>query len=228
MKINCAIIDDEPLSQDILIKYVNEIDRLHLIGVCDNALEANKLLQEQNIVLIFLDINMPRLSGLQFFRSLSNPPLVIFTTAYPEFAVDGFEVDAVDYLVKPFPFERFLKAVNKAFEKIDNNVNNSAEDVLWLKSDKKLNRVNITEILFIEATGDYVKVVMENGNLLVHETMQAICEKLASLGFVRIHRSYIAAMNKIDYIEGNMVRIQDRMLPVGQAYRESFNKKLKH
>lgn len=228
MNSQCIIIDDEPLSQDILEKFIHEIERLEIAGIFDNALEASDFLRDHKVDLIFLDINMPRLSGIQFFKSLENPPPVIFTTAYPEFAVEGFDLDAIDYLLKPFPFERFLKAVNKAFEKIDNHNLRSNEKVLWLKSDKKLNKILIQDIMYIEAVGDYVKIVMEEGNLIVHDTLQGICEKLKYAGFERIHRSYVIAMHKITYVEGNRVSVGDTVLPVGQSYRDNFFRKIKH
>lgn len=228
MNIQCIIIDDEPLSQDILKKFILEIERLEIAGIFDDALEASVFLRDHKVDLIFLDINMPRLSGIQFFKSLENPPPVIFTTAYPEFAVEGFALDAVDYLLKPFPFERFLKAVNKAFEKMDNSHFTSKEKVLWLKSDKKLNKLFVQDIMYIEAVGDYVKIVMEEGNLLVHETLQGILSKLKTHGFERIHRSYIIAMDKIAYVEGNRVGVGDTVLPVGQSYRDNFFRKIKH
>jgi DNA-binding LytR/AlgR family response regulator len=228
MNIRCIIIDDEPLSQDILEKFILEIERLEIAGIFDDALEASVFLRDHKVDLIFLDINMPRLSGIQFFKSLENPPSVIFTTAYPEFAVEGFDLDAVDYLLKPFPFERFLKAVNKAFEKLDNSHFISKEKILWLKSDKKLNKIFIQDILYIEAIGDYVKIVLEEGNLVVHETLQGILSKLKTNGFERIHRSYIIAMDKIAYVEGNRVGVGDTVLPVGQSYRDYFFRKIKH
>ena len=228
MNIRCIIIDDEPLSQDILEKFILEIERLEIAGVFDNALDASDFLRNNKVDLIFLDINMPRLSGVQFFKSLKNPPHVIFTTAYPEFAVEGFDLDAVDYLLKPFPFERFLKSVNKAFEKLDSSHFISKEKILWLKSDKKLNKIFIQDIMYIEAVGDYVKIVMEKGNLIVHDTLQGILNKLKHDGFERIHRSYIIAMDKIAYVEGNRVSVGDTVLPVGQSYRDYFFRKIKH
>ncbi|MFW5821422.1 MAG: LytR/AlgR family response regulator transcription factor [Bacteroidota bacterium] len=228
MNTRCLIIDDEPLSQDILKKFIFEIDRLEITGIFDNALDASNFLRNNKVDLIFLDINMPRLSGIQFFESLKNPPHVIFTTAYPEFAVDGFDLDAIDFLLKPFPFERFFKAVNKVFEKIDNNYPNHENEILWVKSDKKIKRILINKIHFIEAIGDYVRIVTDEGNLVVHDTLQGIYEKLKHLDFERIHRSYIIAMNKINYVEGNRISIGENILPLGQSYRENFLKKLKH
>ena len=228
MNIDCIIVDDEPLSQEVLLRYISDIKQLNLVAVCNDALEAIASLREQNVDLIFLDINMPRISGLQLIKSLQNPPLVIFTTAYPEFAVEGFEVAAVDFLLKPFSFDRFLKAVNKAFDiKSSEKIQNSQEEILWLKSDKKLNRVNIADIDYIEAVGDYVKLVCSSYNLIVHETMQGMMEMLKTSGFIRIHRSYIVHPGKIEYVEGNQVKIDETILPLGASYREDFFKFLK-
>lgn len=228
MNIDCIIVDDEPLSQEVLLRYISDIKQLNLVAVCNDALEAIASLREQNVDLIFLDINMPRISGLQLIKSLQNPPLVIFTTAYPEFAVEGFEVAAVDFLLKPFSFDRFLKAVNKAFDiKSSEKIQNSQEEILWLKSDKKLNRVNIADIDYIEAVGDYVKLVCSSYNLIVHETMQGMMEMLKTSGFIRIHRSYIVHPGKIEYVEGNQVKIDETILPLGASYREEFFKFLK-
>jgi DNA-binding LytR/AlgR family response regulator len=229
MTLRCIIVDDEPLSQEILEKYIRDVSQLSLECTCNDALEASEALQKKNIDLIFLDINMPRVSGLQLIKSIPHPPLVIFTTAYPEYAVEGFEVDAVDYLLKPFPFERFLKAVHKAMEKAEqNNRENNGKTIIWLKSDKKINRVVVDDIIYVEAVGDYVKIKTRDGQLIVHETMNGMLEKLEAYSFMRIHRSWIISLDKIDFIEGNRVSINKQDFPIGKAYRDDFNRKLKH
>jgi len=229
MTLRCIIVDDEPLSQEILEKYIRDVSQLSLECTCNDALEASEALQKKNIDLIFLDINMPRISGLQLIKSVPHPPQVIFTTAYPEYAVEGFEVDAVDYLVKPFPFERFLKAVYKALDKAEqNNRENNGKAVIWLKSDKKINRVAVDDIIYVEAVGDYVKIKTSEGQLVVHETMNGILEKLEPYNFIRIHRSWIISLDKIDFIEGNRVSINKQDFPIGKAYRDDFSRKLKH
>ena len=160
MKLNCLIIDDEPSSQSILKIFCKDVEFLNVISICNNALEAMSILNNQNnIDLLFLDINMPKLSGLNFYKSLQNPPDVIFTTAYSEYALDGFEVNAIDYLLKPFSFERFLTAVNKAINKKKSDDNSiTHDDFLIIKSNKVLHKINPNDILFVEAVGDYVKV----------------------------------------------------------------------
>ena len=158
MKIHCMIVEDEPASQDILKAYVADCPNLSLVATCKNAFEANDVLMNRKVDLMFLDINMPGLSGMKFYQSLSHPPFVIFTTAYPEFALEGFEVDAVDYLLKPFPFERFLKAVNRAADRLKKVAGNQSKDEFVLfKADKKIHKILLSEILYLEALGDYVK-----------------------------------------------------------------------
>ncbi|MCK4922545.1 MAG: response regulator transcription factor [Bacteroidales bacterium] len=229
--INCIIVDDEPLSLQILEKYISETPFLNLQCSCNDAFEALDALKNFKVDLIFLDINMPKLSGLQMLKTLNNPPKVIFTTAYPEFAVEGFEVDAIDYLLKPFSFERFMKAVYKCRQEVDNGRNKESEqegdEVIWLKSDKKLHRVLIEDILYIEAVGDYLKLTCESKNLIVHETLQNMEEILSEYNFCRIHRSYIIPINKLEFIEANRVGISGADFPIGQTYKEGFLEKLK-
>ena len=228
MKIKCVIIDDEPLSQDVLRKYISDCPSLELYEAFTNAVDANTFLQTQRIELLFLDINMPKISGLSFFKSLTNPPLVIFTTAYPEYAIEGFEVDAVDYLVKPFSFERFLKAVNKAVEKIKSIQPNTKniEGSILLKSDKKVYKINFDSILYLQAIGDYVKVVTMEKNLIVHTTIKGLVEQLPIDDFIRIHKSFVISIKRLEYLEGNQVRIGKENLPVGLNYKEELLRRL--
>ena len=218
----CIIVEDEPLAQNVLKKYVEEHPMLQLITICNDALEAQTILTQQNIDLLFLDINLPRLSGINFVKTLTRPPLVIFTTAYPEFAVEGFELNAVDYLLKPFSFERFLKAVNRAVEKL--NAENSTRETnksgfIFLKSEKKIHKVDLNSIHFIEAIGDYMKVVTDTGQLIINETMKKLQDELPSDSFIRVHKSFIISRNKIRFIEGNYVQVADKSIPIGATYR---------
>src|SRR6187200_2098910 len=191
----CIIIEDEPLAQNILKKYIADHPSLELVAICADALEAQSILTQQNIQILFLDINLPKLSGINFIKTLIHPPLIIFTTAYPEFAVEGFELNAVDYLLKPFSFERFLKAVNKALEKLSiSATQNSTEDeisFIFLKADKKIHRIELETIHYIEAIGDYMKVVTGAGQLIVNETMKKLLEELPARSFMRVHKSFI-------------------------------------
>lgn len=223
MRINSIVVDDEPASREILEKYISNCSSINLICSCKNAMEASVVLSKEVIHLIFLDINMPKLSGLKFYKSLTNPPYVIFTTAYPEYAVEGFEVDAIDYLLKPFPFERFLKSVNKAINKLKSNKQETHDhSFILLKSDKKLYRIKIDEINYLEALGDYVKVYYSNKSILVHETFQNMLNQLPKDEFCRVHKSFAIAFNKLEVIEGNMIKIKDKLIPIGQTYRSEF------
>lgn len=228
MKINCIIVDDEPASREILEKYISNTPSLVLVKSCKNAIEASEILMQSAIQLIFLDINMPKISGMQFYKSLTNPPYVIFTTAYPEFAVEGFEVDAVDFLLKPFPFERFLKAVNKLISKININIDEKENvEFILLKSDKKLYQVEIGEIYHLEAYGDYVKIFYSDKALIVHDTFQNMLSQLPSNEFIRVHKSHAIAISKLELLEGNMLNLKDKKVPLGQTYRTDFIKLLK-
>jgi DNA-binding LytR/AlgR family response regulator len=221
------IIEDEPLAQNVLKKYIDDTPSLALIAVCSNALEAQDLVQTKNIQLLFLDINLPKLSGINFLKSLPEPPLVIFTTAYPEFAVEGFELDAIDYLVKPISFERFLKAINKALSKINRQPHSLAEDknesdFILVKADKKVYKINLDDIFYAEATGDYVKVNTREGQYLTNTTLKKLMEELPSNGFIRVHKSFIISASKIKFFEGNYVKVGQTDIPIGAAYREDI------
>jgi DNA-binding LytR/AlgR family response regulator len=227
--IRCAIIEDEPLAQNVLKNYILDHPSLELLAVCSNAEEAQKVLLRQNIELLFLDINLPKLSGISFLKTLPHPPLVIFTTAYSEYAVEGFELDAVDYLLKPFSFERFLKAVNKALEKLNksNTAEPAAPSSIFLKADKKVHKVNLDDILYIEAAGDYIKVMTETGQHIVNNTLKNFQDELPPAQFIRVHKSFIISRNKIKFFEGNYVKVGNVDIPIGNSYREEILIRLK-
>lgn len=226
------IIDDEPPAIRVLEKYIAEAGRLNLVAVSTDPVRALAVLQREEIDLLFLDINMPRLSGISLVRSLPNPPLVIFTTAYPEFAVEGFELEALDYLVKPFSFERFLKAVNKASERLEqekklrNLARSPSDERLLLRADRKLHNIRFDDILYLQAFGDYVRIFTKNGNFTPKEKLSAIEERLPKESFLRIHRSYIVALDAVEYIEGNHVNVNNEKIPIGQAYKEELIRRL--
>ena len=224
---NCIIVDDEPASRDILEKFIADCPSLELTSVCKNAYEAMDSINKGNVDLIFLDINMPRLSGLTFYKSLTHPPCVIFTTAYPEFAVEGFEVDAIDYLLKPFTFDRFLKAVNRAMDKYGNEKQKPGSASVLLRSDKKLYQIKLTDINYLEAFGDYVRIYYKDQSILVHETFQNMLNSLPEKEFVRVHKSYAIAINKLEIIEGNEIKLKGKTIPIGQTYRSAFFEFLK-
>ncbi|MEM1322690.1 MAG: LytTR family DNA-binding domain-containing protein [Bacteroidota bacterium] len=233
--INAIIVDDEPLALDVLETYIEKIPELNLVQRCNNALEANEALKSNDIDLMFLDIQMPQLTGVDFLKTLTKPPLVIFTTAYANYAIEGFELNAIDYLLKPISLERFMKAVNKAVEQIelqrkDSPVAPAAEeesaDFIFVKADKKLVKVKYEDIIYIEGLKDYVIIRLEVGRVITLQTMKSLEDKLPSQLFKRIHRSYIVGIDKINAIVGNMVEIveknQTKHLPIGKNYREEL------
>ena len=226
MQLNCLIVDDEPLSQDVIIDFVNACPELNLLGVCKDALEAGEYLKQDKIDVLFLDINMPKLSGISFVKSLKEPPLFVFITAYPEFAIEGFEVDAVDYLVKPVSFERFRTAVNRLLERFTGNEEQTIIQHIMVRSNKKNYKINFDEILFLEAQGDYVRFVTTENSLMVHGTLKEFIAKIPDNYFERIHKSYVISLSKVVYLEGNQVSISGHKLPVSLSYKEEFLKKL--
>ncbi len=235
MEIKAIIIDDEPLARNVISEYSRKISSLKIVAECEDAIQAHNELQKENIDLIFLDINMPKLSGIDFLKTLKNPPLVIFTTAYSEYALDSYELDAIDYLKKPFSFERFCKAFFKAEELLmlkqsaktsDEQI--SSPDFIFIKSDKKSFKVNISDILYIEGLGDYIKLYLTDKRLVTNLSMKKIESLLPSDLFYRIHKSYIISLHKIDSIEGNMVRLNESKLPIGNSYRQEFMQHIKN
>jgi DNA-binding LytR/AlgR family response regulator len=235
MKLKCLVVDDEPLAQDILVKYVGDCPSLELLKICSDALEAGEFLRSQPVDLIFLDINLPRLSGIRFVKTLNHPALIIFTTAYPEFAAEGFETNAVDYLVKPFSFERFMKAVNKAIELADfrkkkeipqNKDSNRNHEFILLRSDKKIFKINFEDILYFESTGDYIKVHCTDKKIIIHETIKNLVTQLPVDQFTRVHKSFVISVSKIRMIEGNQVNVAGGMIPIGLVFKEDLIQRL--
>ncbi len=233
MKLRSLIVEDEPPAQEIIARYIRDCGQIELVKICPDALEALDLLRHEPIDLIFLDINLPRLSGLNFLKTLDRPPMIIFTTAYPEYAVEGFEANAVDYLVKPFSFERFMKAVNKAIDNAHYSKNQaegqspgSRQEFILLRADKKLYKVLLSEILYIEATGDYLKVFYADKHLVVHGTISGFLDKFPKGEFLRVHKSFIISVNQINYIEGNQIRIGSTFIPIGRSYKDEVEQRL--
>lgn len=231
MKLKCIIVDDEPLAQRVLEKYVGELSNLELIQKCSDAIEAMEVLQENEVDLIFLDINMPRLSGINFLKSYKNPPMVIITTAYTEYALESYELNVLDYLKKPFSFERFLQSVQKAEEKVK-GVSESSESqkeeiaYIFVKANKKTINVNLNEVIYIEALGDYVKIFTPSGHVVTYQSMKGLERMLPPTKFYRIHKSFIVSLSKIKSIEGNMVHMENITLPLGNNYKQGFFKRI--
>lgn len=230
MIIQCIIAEDEPLARDILETYVRDHPALKLVDSCKDAFETQASLADKHCDLLFLDISMPQVSGINLLRSLVDPPLVIFTTAYPEFAVEGYELSVVDYLLKPFSFERFLKAVNKAQTILraagQKMPAPGTNDFLFFKVDRKLKKVEVADIRFAEAIGDYVKLHTNQEVLVLSESLRNLQEQLPEHLFFRIHKSYIISLNHIEFVEGNYVRLGQSDLPIGASFREEFMEKL--
>ena len=232
MIINCIIIDDEPLALELLEEYVSKIPYLKLLASFENSFKALNFLKENEVDLIFLDIHMPDFSGIDFFKSLQNPPRVIMTTAYAEYAVEGFELNAVDYLLKPFSFNRLLRATDKLYDlmqkgpvTITERDHLQVDDYIFLKSTHNIIKVNLSDIEYIEGYKDYLKVyVGEQQPILTIKSLKALENVLPQDAFVRIHKSYIVSINKIKSYRKGKVKIKDKYLPIGDSYKTIFNK----
>ena len=220
MAIKCIVIEDEPAARVILERYLSQCPELELCGSFDDPFTAQSFLDKNIIDLIFLDINLPGMSGISFLRTLVKPPLVIITTAYPQYAVDGFDLEVIDYLLKPFSFERFYKSVNKAKERLIPKHANSLTRKITVRSDKCIYQIDLDELLFIEACGDYTNIYCTDKKLIAHETMKSWEEKLKGLFFQKIHRSTIVNLQKINHIYGNLAIIGNHKLPISEAYRD--------
>ncbi|WP_162054774.1 LytR/AlgR family response regulator transcription factor [Pontibacter pamirensis] len=237
MNLRCIAVDDEPLALDIIESYISKLPFLQLIRTCSSATEAMQVLQEEKVDLMFLDIEMPELTGIQFLNILKNQPLIIFTTAYPDYALEGFNQDAVDYLLKPIPFDRFLKAVTKAQERLQRNGKASEatpaapvahapqeHDFMFVKADYKTIRVDFKDILWIEGLKDYIIIQTKDQKIITLLSMNKMMEKLSDAKFLRVHRSFIVSLQKIDSIEKSRIRIGNKEIPIGEVYKEQFLK----
>lgn len=229
----CLIVDDEPLARDVLRRYCTKLPVLNLVGECSNAIDAFVFLQSNEIDILFLDIRMPELLGTELMQSLKNPPKVIFTTAYKEYAWDGFELDAVDYLLKPIRFDRFLKALNKALPGYENVLlteepveteRKSGVDSIYLRIDRRQVRIILDEILYIESAKDYIKIFTQDKMYLSRQTISSIEVLIDKNEFVRIHRSFIVPVNKIKSYTHELVEINRKELPIGKFYLNHFLK----
>jgi len=224
MSINCIIVDDDLSSQSVLQHFIAKTDILHLVKTCSSASEAFKCIQlDTTIDLIFLDINMPNQSGLEFYKFLQHPPKVIFTTAYPQYAVEGFEVDALDYLLKPISYKRFLTAVGKAQSAL--SIPKEAPGYIVLNANKTLYKILFKDILYIEAYGDYVKVHTSEKTITTHSTFKGLKEKLPAQ-FMRVHKSYCINTNRLEQLSGNTIVIENLKIPIGLTNKEKVLKKL--
>ena len=224
MKIKCIIIDDEPLAIKVVENYLIKFKNFDIVQTFNNPISAITTIKEKSIDVIFLDINMSIMNGLEFVKALESKPNIVITTAYREYAVESYDLDVLDYLVKPISFNRFLKAVNKITQQVylqrgnvkDEDLNN--ESYIFLKVDKKLVKIKFDDIFYIESLKDYIKIFTTHGDYLVHSSLTGITEELPKDDFIRIHRSYTIAIDKVVSIEGNLIEIQSKRIPIGRKY----------
>jgi DNA-binding LytR/AlgR family response regulator len=238
MTYKALIVEDEPIAQDIIREYLSNVPSLTLTGVCQNAMEASEALKQESIDLLFLDIKLPKLSGLGFVKTLPQPPKIIITTAYEDYALEGYDLAVADYLLKPISFERFMKAVNKALYELDlerkatQNPNHASAptshnpDSIYVRSDNKITKIPLDYILYLEAYGNYVKILTPDKAYLSGRNLSHYAEKLQSQDFLRIHRSYVVTFQRIEALEGNQVLIADIKLPVSQAYKPALMERM--
>lgn len=234
VQIHCIAIDDEPPALEIMKNYIKAVPVLQLEGAFSNAVDALSLLQKKPVDLLFLDIQMPHILGTNFIRTLNKPPKVIFTTAYRKFAVEGFDLDAVDYILKPVSFERFLKAVNKAMRlnlpvnesfPLKTTENENEDEYIYLRADRKNIKVKLADLIFIESLKDYIKVVTKDRTIISKNSISALEERLPA-SFMRIHRSFIVSLNKIESYSHDLIQIGKFELPVSRSYRHEVEKVL--
>jgi len=222
--VSCIAIDDEPLALQLLKEYTSRVSFLEMKGFFTDAIEARAYLEKEKIDLLFLDIQMPDINGVQLYNSMAHKPMVIFTTAFSEYAVDGFNVNSIDYLLKPFEYDRFVKAVYKAKEYYEFTINQELRlTSIFVKADYQLVKVNLKDVLLIEGLDDYIKIHLADGkNILTLMSLKAITEKLPAVEFVRVHRSYIVPLGKIEKVSSKKIVTGGREIPVGVSYAEEF------
>lgn len=221
MKIRCIIVDDEPLARKGLKEYITDVSFLELAGEYDSPVKAAEILQQEQVDLMFLDIQMPRMTGIEFLRSLPQPPQVVFTTAYPDYAVESFELNVLDYLVKPISFERFMKAVLKA-----KNQQKSTSDYFFIKCDNKLEKIAYQDILYAEALQNYVAIHTSSRKFITYLTFKGVEDYLPTDRFVKVHKSFIVALDKIDSIEGNELLVGPHHIPISRNLKEEVMEKI--
>jgi DNA-binding LytR/AlgR family response regulator len=223
MKLNCLIIDDEPVARNGMEEYVKEVEFLHLVGKCENPVKATTYLNESHIDLLLLDIHMPKISGIDFLKTLTTPPMVIFTTAYSEYALQGYSLDIIDYLMKPVSFDRFFKAVQKAhdFYNLKHQQKSPSADYFFVKCDGKFERINFNEVLFVESLQNYVVINTVEKKYITYLTLNAVEDQLPSSRFMKIHKSYLIALSKVKSIEGNEILIENGVkVPISRNLKD--------
>jgi DNA-binding LytR/AlgR family response regulator len=230
-KIQTIVVEDEPLAREGLLNYIREVDFLHVIKECEDAIDANRVLASEKVDLMFLDIQMPKITGIDFLKSLKNPPMVIMTTAYPNFALQGYELDVLDYLVKPFPFDRFLKAANKArdfseFRTKKPEADKPAADYFFIKCDYRYEKIHFKDILYVEGMENYIVIWTATQKYVTLLRMKAIEEVLPASDFIRIHKSFIVSISAISSIDGNEVIVSGKRLPMSREKKGEILEKV--
>lgn len=230
MKTKCLIVDDEPLARELIRRHVEKLENFEIVAECSDAMKALNILREKQVNLLFMDIQMPQITGIEFLKTLKFAPKVIITTAYREYALEGFELDVVDYLLKPITFERFLKAVNKYYQTIQDDVQLNAgpgndklaeEAYIYVKENKKIVKVYLSEIKYIEGLSEYVQIFTDKRKIITKTSMAQMEEKLPTECFLRIHKSYIVAIGKIEAFTANTIEIHGKELPIGRSYKNA-------
>ena len=235
-KTTCIIVDDEKMAREVITSHLSKMDRIEVVASCSNAIEAFNVINSQDIDLVFLDINMPEITGLSFAKSINKEIRVIFTTAYREYAVDGFNLEAVDYLLKPISYERLYKSLNKYFDVYlkDEDTNKASEfnhqenDYMFVKADRKMVKIDFSEIIYVESLGDYLQIFMHNNIITTRETISNIEAKLPESNFIRIHRSFIISLKQIQSYTHEFIEVSNKALPISRSYKQTVLKKLEN
>ncbi len=233
--IHCIIVDDEPIAHEVSENHLQKVNAIHVVASCKNAIDAFNIINSNKIDVIFLDINMPEISGLSFAKSINKNIKIIFTTAYREYAVDGFDLKAVDYLLKPVSFERLLQAVNKFLDEsipflkeADEEFINEKNDFIFVRSDRKMIKINFSEITYLESLGDYLKIHLSGKIITTRETISNIEVKLSKNDFLRVHRSFIVSINKIISFTNEYVEINKKAIPISRSYKKDVLRRLEN
>lgn len=222
MKINCIAIEDEPLALKKIVDFINQVDYLNLLQEFDNALSAIGFLKNHSVDLIFLDIRMKKLTGIQFLESLKVIPKVIITSAYDDYALKGYELNVTDYLLKPISFERFLKSVEKVYTELANKIGDKNSDYIFVKTEYRIERIDLEKILYIQGMKDYLKICTLDKNIMTLQSFKNILQVLEAKEFVRVHNSYIVSVSKIENIEKNKIKIGEIKIPISESFKDSF------
>jgi DNA-binding LytR/AlgR family response regulator len=226
--INCLVVDDEPIAREGMKEYINQVDYLYMVAECKSGAEAAGLLHKNKIDLVFLDIQMPNLTGIEFVKALAGPPLIIFTTAYPQYAIEGFELDVMDYLLKPISFARFLKSIEKvqSYLKTKDNNGNITNEFFFIKCNGKIEKIFTADVIYIEAMANYVIIHTQQKKYITYITFSGICRRLPDHLFMRIHKSYMVAVSAIKTIDGDEVITSTVRLPFSKSYKEKVMNKI--